>query len=74
MIPEASPRTPASYQLTRVTLSALSVVGSFIPLPRQVQTVAFDSAPGLFAALMNGSIDQAAVCDIGHVATSSEET
>ena len=74
MIPEASPRRPGSYQLTRIALSALSVVGAFTPLPGPVQTVAFDSAPGLFAALMNGSIDRAAVCGIGHVATSSEET
>jgi len=67
----ASPRTPRSYQLTRISaLSALSVVGSFIHLPGPVQTVAFDSAPGFFAALMYGPFDGAAVCGIGHIATS----
>lgn len=71
MKPKGNPRTPRSYQLTRIaTLSALSVVGSFIHLPGPVQTVAFDSAPGFFAALMFGPVDGAAVCGIGHVATS----
>lgn len=71
MKPKGSSRTPRSYQLTRIaTLSALSVVGSFIHLPGPVQTVAFDSAPGFFAALMYGPVDGAAVCGIGHVATS----
>jgi len=64
-------KTPRSYQLTRISaLSALSVVGSFIHLPGPVQSVAFDSAPGFFAALMFGPFDGAAVCGFGHVATS----
>ncbi|MGA3406539.1 MAG: ECF transporter S component, partial [Candidatus Bathyarchaeia archaeon] len=47
----------------------LSVVGSFIHLPGPVQTVAFDSAPGFFAALLYGPLDGAAVCGLGHLAT-----
>jgi uncharacterized membrane protein len=51
--------------------SALSVVGSFIHLPGPIQTVAFDSAPGFFAALYFGPLDGAAVSGIGHLATST---
>lgn len=61
---------PYSYRLTRISaLSALSVIGSFIHLPGPVQTVAFDSAPGFFAALFFGPVDGAVVCGLGHVAT-----
>jgi uncharacterized membrane protein len=49
---------------------ALSVIGSFIHLPGPIQTVAFDSAPGFFAALYFGPMDGAAVSGIGHIATS----
>ncbi len=70
MKPKPVMRTPRSYQLTRISaLSALSVVGSFIHLPGPVQTVAFDSAPGFFAALLYGPLDGAAVCGLGHLAT-----
>jgi uncharacterized membrane protein len=51
------------------TLAALSAVGSFIHLPGPVSTVAFDSAPGFFAALFFGATDGAIVCGIGHMAT-----
>jgi uncharacterized membrane protein len=49
---------------------ALSVIGSFIHLPGPISTVAFDSAPGFFAALYFGPLDGAAVSGIGHIATS----
>jgi uncharacterized membrane protein len=63
-------RTAYSYHVTRIAaLSALSVVGSFIHLPGPVQTVAFDSAPGFFAALLFGPMDGAIVCGFGHIAT-----
>jgi len=62
--------TPYTYRVARVAaLSALSVVGSFIHLPGPVQTVAFDSTPGFFAALFFGPTDGAIVCGIGHMAT-----
>jgi adenosylcobinamide-phosphate guanylyltransferase len=60
-----------TYRLARLSaLSALSVIGSFIHLPAPIQTVAFDSAPGYFAALFYGPLDGAAVCGIGHLVTS----
>lgn len=62
---------PRTLRLARVTVfCALSVVGSFIHLPGPIQTVAFDSAPGFFAALYFGPVEGAAVCGIGHIATS----
>jgi uncharacterized membrane protein len=51
--------------------SALSVVGSFIHLPGPVQTVAFDSAPGFFAALFFGPVDGAIVTGLGHLTSAS---
>lgn len=63
---------PKTYRIARITVfSALSVVGSFIHLPGPIQTVAFDSAPGFFAALYFGPLDGAAVSGIGHLATST---
>lgn len=49
--------------------AALSVVGSFIHLPSPVPTVAFDSAPGFFAALYFGPLDGFCVLGLGHLAT-----
>ena len=61
---------PESYRLARIAVfCSLSVIGSFIHLPGPIQTVAFDSAPGFFAALYFGPIDGAAVTGIGHLAT-----
>ncbi len=65
-------QVPRTYLIARITVfSALSVVGSFIHLPSPIQTVAFDSAPGFFAALYFGPLDGAAVSLIGHLATST---
>lgn len=50
--------------------SALSVVGSFIPFPSPIGTIAFDSFPGYLAALYFGALDGAVVCAVGHLATS----
>lgn len=69
--PGISGNSSRTYRLARIsTLTALSVIGSFIHLPGPVSTVAFDSAPGYFAALFFGPWDGAAVSAIGHVATS----
>lgn len=63
--------TPRTYRLARISVfSALSVVGSFIHPPSPIQTVAFDSSPGFFAALYFGATDGALVSGIGHIATS----
>ncbi len=64
-------QVPRTYRIARITVfCTLSVIGSFIHLPGPVQTVAFDSAPGFFAALYFGPLDGAAVSGIGHMATS----
>ena len=50
--------------------SALCVVGSLLPFPSPIGTIAFDSFPGYLAALYFGPLDGAVVCAIGHLATS----
>jgi adenosylcobinamide-phosphate guanylyltransferase len=65
------PRVPRTYRLARISVfSALSVIGSFIHPPSPIQTVAFDSSPGFFAALYFGALDGALVSGIGHVVSS----
>jgi uncharacterized membrane protein len=65
-----SGHVPRTYLIARIAVfSALSVVGSFLHLPGPVSTVAFDSAPGFFAALYFGPLDGAAVSGLGHLAT-----
>jgi uncharacterized membrane protein len=67
----ANRRANRTYRAARIPVfCALSVIGSFIHLPGPIQTVAFDSAPGFFAALYFGPLDGAAVSGIGHLATS----
>jgi len=61
---------PGSMRVARWSIfSALSVVGSFIPFPSPVGTIAFDSFPGYLAALYFGVLDGAVICAIGHLAT-----
>jgi len=60
-----------TLRVARLSLfSALSVVGSFIHPPSPIQTVAFDSAPGFFAALYFGALDGTLISGIGHICTS----
>jgi len=60
-----------TYRIARISIfSALCVIGSFIHPPSPIQTVAFDSSPGFFAALYFGAIDGLLVTGIGHVITS----
>ena len=49
--------------------SSLSVIGSFLRLPSPIQSVAFDSAPGFFAALYFGALEGGLVTGIGHIIT-----
>lgn len=64
-------KVPSAYRVARISIfSALCVIGSFIHPPSPIQTVAFDSAPGFFAALYFGAIDGFLVTGIGHVITS----
>jgi adenosylcobinamide-phosphate guanylyltransferase len=63
--------TPRTYRLARISvLSALCIIGSFIHPPSPIQTLAFDSSPGFFAALYFGALDGALVSGIGHIITS----
>ncbi len=60
-----------TYRVARISIfSALCVIGSFIHPPSPIQTVAFDSSPGFFAALYFGAIDGLLVTGIGHMITS----
>jgi len=64
------PKTPKSQRIARLSIfSALCVIGSFIHPPSPIQSVAFDSFPGFFAALYFGALDGALVCGIGHIIT-----
>lgn len=65
-----SRRVPYTLRVVRIAVfAALSVVGSFIHLPSPVPSVAFDSAPGFFAALYFGPIEGFCVFGFGHLAT-----
>jgi uncharacterized membrane protein len=64
-------KAPKTLRIARLAIfSALSVAGSFIHPPSPIQTVAFDSAPGFFAALFFGALDGALISGIGHICTS----
>lgn len=57
-------------RLVRIAVfTALAVVGSFIPMPGPVSSVALDSASGYFSALYFGEIEGAYVLFAGHLAT-----
>jgi len=64
-------KTSKSQRIARLSIfSALCVIGSFFHPPSPIQTVAFDSSPGFFAALYFGALDGALVSGIGHIITS----
>ncbi len=65
-----SRKVPHTLRIVRIAVcAALSVVGSFIHLPSPVTSVAFDSAPGFFAALYFGPLEGFCVFGFGHLAT-----
>jgi hypothetical protein len=49
--------------------TALAVVGSYIPIPGPIPSLAFDSLAGFFVALYFGVYEGAFVCGAGHMAT-----
>jgi len=51
--------------------TALAVVGSYIPIPGPIPSLAFDSLAGFFVALYFGVIEGAFVCGMGHIATAA---
>lgn len=64
-------KASATRRVARISVfTALCVVGSFIHPPSPIQSVAFDSFAGFFAALLFGVLDGALVSGIGHIATS----
>jgi uncharacterized membrane protein len=64
-------KTSSTLRIARLSIfTALSVVGSFIHPPSPIQSVAFDSSPGFFAALYFGIWDGALISGIGHLVTS----
>lgn len=65
-------RTPPAVRIARLAiLTALSAVGSLIKIPSPIGSLALDSAPGFFTALMVGPYDGALVCGLGHLATAA---
>ena len=57
--------------LTRLALLiAISAVAAYIPIPSPTGTVALDSSPGYFAALVFGGYKGAVVLAIGHLFSS----
>lgn len=51
--------------------TALSVVGAFVKIPSPTGTVAMDSCPGFFSALMWGYAEGGIVIALGHIATAA---
>ncbi len=59
-----------SIRAARISIfTALTVVGSLLKIPSPVGSLAFDSAPGFFAALFFGPFEGALVSGLGHLAT-----
>lgn len=72
---QTTPQQKRRSQTIRVAataiFTALSVVGSYIPIPGPIPSLAFDSAPGFFAAMFFGIYEGAFVCGVGHLATAA---
>ena len=69
---ESIPNMVSSTQrIARLSIfTTLTIVGSFIHLPSPIQSVAFDSSPGFFAALYFVIWEGALISGIGHMVTS----
>ena len=63
--------SPAIRTARLAIFSALSVVGSLIKIPSPVGSLAFDSFPGFFVALLFGPAEGALVSGLGHIATAA---
>jgi len=67
---EARKSVPQTARIARIAiLSALSVLGTWVPFPSPVGTIGFDSLPGFMAAFLFGPRDGGIVCMIGHLAS-----
>jgi uncharacterized membrane protein len=65
-------RVFTSAMIARISImSALSLIGSFIPFPSPVGTIGFDSLPGFAAAFLFGPNEGGVTLLIGHLVTVS---
>ncbi len=65
-------RVFTTTMIARISImSALSLIGSFVPFPSPVGTIGFDSLPGFAAAFLFGPSDGSMVLLIGHLVTVS---
>ena len=65
-------KTSPTIRTARLAIfSALSVVGSLIKIPSPIGSLAFDSFPGFFVALLFGPTEGALVSGLGHLATAA---
>ncbi len=65
-------RAFSTARIARISImSALSLIGSFVPFPSPVGTIGFDSCPGFIAAFLFGPIEGSMVLLIGHLVTVS---
>jgi uncharacterized membrane protein len=61
-----------TVSIARISImSALSLIGSFVPFPSPVGTIGFDSLPGFVAAFLFGPSEGSIVLLIGHLVTVS---
>ncbi|MFB3889763.1 MAG: ECF transporter S component [Candidatus Bathyarchaeia archaeon] len=64
--------TSVTWRTARIAvLTALSAAGSLLKIPSPVGSLAFDSTPGFFAALLFGPAEGAVVSGLGHLATAA---
>jgi uncharacterized membrane protein len=65
-------RRSATIRIAATTIfTALAVVGSYLTIPGPIESLAFDSFAGFFAAMFFGLYEGAFVCGIGHIATAA---
>ena len=65
-------KTTPTWRTARLAIfTALSAVGSLLKIPSPVGSLAFDSCPGFFVALLFGPLEGALVCGLGHLATAA---
>lgn len=73
--PESFPSAKTTFTSRRIAamsvFTALAIVGSFIPIPGPIPSLAFDSCAGFFVALYFGALEGAFVCGVGHLATAA---
>ena len=70
--PMKEERVFSTARIARISImSALSLIGSYVPFPSPVGTIGFDSCPGFIAAFIFGPNEGSMVLLIGHLVTVS---